>query len=448
MSTASRNSSNDPSDDVAVGAVESLTHDARGVARIRGKTTFIEGALPGEQVRFRYRRKHSRYDSGIAIEILRANADRVAPACRYYGTCGGCTLQHLAPPAQVSAKQRLLAETLERIGRVQPLAWSAPIEGPTQAYRRRARLGVRFVPSKGGVLVGFRERRQSYIAPLDDCLTLDARLARLLTPLREIVGSLSRPDRLPQIELAAGDDACAAVFRHLDRLTDTDLVRLREFSEAHRLAVYLQPDRSETIEPFWPVPAPVLRYALPDFGLQLAFGPNEFVQANAEVNRALVGRAVEWLDLSATDVVADLFCGVGNFTLAAARRAARVLGFEADRALVERGRANAGANGVANVEFHTADLYDSDVVARLFSGLKADKLLLDPPRAGAMDVIKAIPASGGPRRIVYVSCDPATLARDSQYLVHVLGYRLELAGIADMFPHTSHIESIALYTRP
>lgn len=432
--------------DTAVASIESLTHDARGVARIDGKTTFIEGALPGERVRFRYHNKRPRYDTGAVLEVLEPSPDRIPPPCPHYGVCGGCSLQHLAAPAQVRAKQRVLAETLAHVGRVEPTRWLDPIEGPSRHYRRRARLGVRYVPKKGGVLVGFRERRRSFITPLDDCLTLDARLAALLPGLRDLVSRLSRPDRLPQVEVSAGDDACAAVFRHLDTLTSADVENIRAFAECSGLAVYLQPGALDTVHALWPpLPAP-LAYRLADFDVQLQFAPTDFVQVNGVVNRELVTRVLALLEPSPEDQVLDLFCGLGNFTLPIARRTARVAGVEADAGLIERARANASLNGIGNVEFRVGNLF-AEAAADVFSGTRWDRLLLDPPRAGAIEVIKALPPHA-PERIVYVSCNPATLARDSEYLVHVLGYRLEAAGIADMFPHTSHVESIALYVRP
>lgn len=434
-----------PRGDTAIASVESLTHDARGVARINGKTTFIEGALPGERVRFRYHNKKPRYDIGGVLEVLEPSAERVTPGCSSYGVCGGCSLQHLSASAQVVAKQQILAETLEHVGRVQPARWLPPIQGPDRGYRRRARLGARLVPKKGGVLVGFRERRRSFITPLEDCLTLEPRLAALLVPLRDLIAGLSRPDRVPQVEVSAGDTSVAAVFRHLESLTSADLDRLRAFAQAQRVTVYLQSGGVETIQPLWPLPAPELSYALPDHDVQLGFNPVDFIQVNNAVNGLLIDQAIALLDLQPTDRVVDLFCGLGNFTLALARRAGRVVGYEADAGLVERARGNARRNGLSNADFRAGNLYEpGDCDAWIAE--RPDKLLLDPPRAGAIEVIKAISADG-PNRIVYVSCNPATLARDSEYLVHVLGYRLEAAGIADMFPHTSHVESIALFVR-
>jgi 23S rRNA (uracil1939-C5)-methyltransferase len=432
-------------DTAAVADIESLTHEAQGVARIDGKATFIEGALPGERVRFRYYNKRPRFDTGAVLEVVTPSPDRVPPPCLHFGVCGGCSLQHLAPAAQVRAKQQVLAETLQHIGRVQPGEWLLPLEGPASGYRRRARLGVRLVPKKGGVLVGFRERRRSFITPLTQCVTLDARLAALLPALRELIAGLSCPDRVPQVEVAAGDDVVALVFRHLNPLTPADLDGMRAFAQAHAVSLYLQPGSPDTIHSLWPQLPPTLMYALPAFDLRLAFTPVDFIQVNAQVNRALVQRVIDLLDIQPGERVLDLFCGLGNFTLAAARQAAYVVGMEGDAGLVERGRGNAALNHVKNVEFRAANLYDT-TTPMPWADERYDKLLLDPPRAGAMEVIKALPTSG-PERIVYVSCNPATLARDSEYLVHVLGYKLIAAGVADMFPHTSHVESIALFTR-
>jgi 23S rRNA (uracil1939-C5)-methyltransferase len=430
--------------DTAIAVVESLTHDARGVARIEGKATFIEGALPGERVRFRYHNKLPRFDTGEILEVLEPSADRVAPPCRYFGACGGCSLQHLAPEAQVRAKQQVLADALDHVGRVRPDRWLPPIIGPALGYRRRARFGVRHVPSKGGVLVGFRERRNSYITPLQTCLTLDPRLALLLAPLRSVVSALSRPDCIPQIEVVAGDEALAIVVRHLERLSADDGELLRDFARAHGITVYVQPGGTETIAALWPLSPAALSYALPEFNLRLIFAPSDFIQVNTAVNRSLVAHAVALLQLQPTDRVLDLFCGLGNFTLAAARRSGQVLGIEVEAGLIERARTNATLNRLENAEFRTENLYDAHPGS--WARERFEKVLLDPPRAGAMEAIKAF-STVSPARIVYVSCDPATLARDSAYLVTVLGYRLEAAGIADMFPHTSHVESIALFTR-
>lgn len=432
--------------DRAVATIESLTHDARGVARINGKTTFIEGALPGERVRFRYHNKRPRFDTGATIEVLEPSPDRVTPPCGYYGACGGCSLQHFSAGAQVLAKQRVLAQTLEHVGRVQPARWLPPIGSGAIGYRRRARLGVRLVPKKGGIIIGFRERRHSFITPLESCVTLEPGLTALLVPLKEVIGKLSCADRLPQVEVSAGDSGRAAVFRHLLPLNAADIEHLRAFARAYDVITYLQPGGTDTIHPLWPLPAPDLVYRLPEFQVCLAFAPADFIQVNSTVNRALVSQAVALLEPTPGDRVLDLFCGLGNFTLPLARRAERVLGLEAESGLVARARANAARNGIANAEFQAANLYDEGGLGALQSE-PWTKLLLDPPRAGAMEVVKAL-SKEGPARIVYVSCNPATLARDGDYLVHILGYRLETAGVADMFPHTSHVESLALFVRP
>ena len=436
-----------PRGDVAIADVESLNYDGRGVARIDGKVTFIEGALPGERVQFRYHNKRPSFDTGAVQAVLSASPDRVSPPCPHFGVCGGCSLQHLAPAAQIAALQHVLAETLAHVGRVQPERWLAPLAGPAHGYRRRARLGVRNVPKKGGVLVGFREKRRSFITPLDTCVTLDARVNDLLPALRELIAGLSIPDRLPQIEVACGDDVVTLVFRHLRPLTEADRERLTTFAHTHAVQVYLQAEGPESATPLAPSSPRTLQYRLPEYDVTLSFQPTDFIQVNGAVNRQLVRQALTLLDLKPSDRVLDLFCGLGNFTLAAARTAARVIGMEAEAGLVERARGNAAANGIANAEFTVADLYAANLLLPRFTEEGAPfKLLLDPPRAGAIEVLKCL-APQQPQRVVYVSCNPATLARDAEYLVNAAGYRFEAAGVADMFPHTSHVESIALFTR-
>lgn len=425
--------------------IESLTDDGRGVARVAGKVVFVEGALPGEEVWLRYRKRRRHYDTAVVVEVLRPSPDRVVPPCPHYGSCGGCALQHLAPEAQVRVKQQILAEQLRRLGGVEPERWLAPVTGPAWGYRRRARLGVRFVPKKGGVLVGFRERAHSFITGLETCPVLEPRLSSLLPALRALIADLSCPDRIPQIEVAAGDAAAALVFRHLVPLREADLERLRAFAERNRIQVYLQPAGPDSVQPLWPERPEPLEYALEEFGLRLQFRPTDFIQVNAAINRRLVHQAVEWLEPGPQEAVLDLFCGLGNFTLPLARRAGRVLGLEADAALVDGARNNAVLNGITNAEFSPADLY-SEGLGAWWGDFRFDKLLIDPPRSGAMEAIKRLPEPG-PARIVYVSCYPATLARDSRYLVAVRGYRLAAAGVLDMFPHTRHVESMAVFIR-
>jgi 23S rRNA (uracil1939-C5)-methyltransferase len=435
-----------PSGDTGIATIESLNHDGRGVARISGKVTFVEGALPGEEVRFHYFNKHPSYDNGEMLEVLRPSPDRVNPPCPHFGVCGGCSLQHLRPEAQILAKQRVLADTLSHIGRVEPESWLPPLTGPVEHYRRRARLGVRRVPTRGGVLIGFREKRRSFISPLQSCLVLDRKTSELLPELKRLITGLSRPDRIPQIEVAAADNALAFVFRHLVPLIGTDRERLRDFARYHDVHVQLQagaPDSIETLEPASPVP---LNYALPEFGVTLEFGPSDFIQVNGEMNRRIVHQALTLLELTPDDRVLDLFCGLGNFTLPLARTCARVLGIEGEGGMVAAARANAASNGLANVEFRSANLF-GETGPLPWDGFRFDKLLLDPPRSGAIEAVKRL-SEPLPARIVYVSCNPATLARDSDYLVNVLGYRLVSAGVMDMFPHTSHVESMALFVRP
>lgn len=433
-----------PSTGVAV--IERLSHDGRGVARVDGKVVFIDDALPGERVRFRYARRHRRYDTGALLEVVAPAPERVAvPPCPHFGTCGGCSLQHLQPEAQIAAKEAVLREQLERIGKVEPARWFAPLTGPVWGYRRKARLGVRVVPKKGGVLVGFRERRHSFITPLAECKTLDPRFARLLPTLPELIGGLSCPDRLPQIELAAGDGDAALVFRHLDPLTDGDRERLAAFGEGEGVQVHLQPGGPESVHPLWPDSPPPLSYDLPVYDLRFCFGPTDFTQVNAEVNRRMVDQAIALLALARGDRLADLYCGIGNFTLPAARRGAQALGIEGGPALLRRAGENAERNDIGNVRFRQADLEDEGLSIP-WQDFAIDKLLLDPPRSGAMKALKRLGAQR-PARIVYVSCYPATLARDAEYLVRVLGYRLQGAGVVDMFPQTSHMESMALFVR-
>ena len=432
--------------ETAIAFVDKLNYDGSGVARVNGKVTFIEGALPGERVLFGYEKRRKSYDAGRAIEIIAASPDRVLnPPCPYFGTCGGCALQHFQSDAQISAKEQVLRESLEHIGKVRPENWVAPLRGPAWGYRRKARLGVRHVPKKGGILVGFREHKRSFITPLADCKILDPRFARLLPILPGLIAQLSRPNRIPQIEVAAGDHEAALVFRHLDPLTPQDHERLRRFGQDHTVQIHLQPGGLESVHPLWPEQPPSLAYRLPEHDVEIQFTPTDFTQVNADVNRRMVGQALDWLDPQPNERILDLFCGVGNFTLPLARRSLSVVALEWDAALLERARANAARNSITNVEFRRADL-DAEASRAPWDDNRFDKLLLDPPRSGAIEAIKRLPADG-PQRIVYVSCNPATLARDSDYLVHALGYRLMRACVMDMFPHTAHAESMALFVR-
>jgi 23S rRNA (uracil1939-C5)-methyltransferase len=371
----------------------------------------------------------------------------VTPRCRWFGICGGCSHQHLDESAQVATKQRVLEDCFTHVGKVKPETLLSPIHGPTWGYRRRARLSVRNVPKKGGVLVGFHERRSSYVADMGGCEVLPERISLLLPQLRTLVEGLTIRDRLPQIELAAGDDVDVLVLRVLEPPSQEDEIRLRAFADTHRIQFWLQPKGPDTATPFHPLDAPELNYRLAEFNLVMPFRPTEFTQVNQDINAMLVRRAMRLLDPRPGERIADFFCGLGNFTLPIARRGASVLGIEGAAGLVARGRENAVRNGLAErVDYQVADLFQ--MTPERYADLGVfDKLLIDPPRDGAIELVKSLPDTGAPHRIVYVSCSPATLARDAAVLVHQKGYRLSAAGVANMFPHTAHVESIALFER-
>lgn len=427
--------------------IESLDHEGRGVAHLDGKTIFVEGALPGELVTYSSYRKKPSFEQAQVGEILRASPLRVTPQCRWFGICGGCSHQHLDESAQVAVKQRVLEDCFTHIGKVTPETMLPPIHGQTWGYRTRARLSVRNVAKKGGVLVGFHERKSSYVADMTSCEVLPERISRLLPRLRELVGGLSINNRLPQIELAAGEAVDVLVLRIMEPLTEEDEARLRAFADEHRVQFWLQTKGPDTAQPFYPLDAPELAYSLPEFDLVMPFRPTEFTQVNHGINRMLIRRAMRLLDVQPGERIADFFCGLGNFSLPIARRGARVVGIEGSQGLVARALENAGRNGLGErVEFHVADLFQMTPEAYGELG-EFDKLLIDPPRDGAMELVKSLPDAGVPRRIVYVSCSPSTLARDASVLVYQKGYRLVTAGVANMFPHTAHVESIALFER-
>ena len=430
-----------------VASIESIDHEGVGVAHVDGKVTFIDGGVTGELVAFSRRRSRGNFDLGSVTQVLRESAQRVKPHCEWFGTCGGCAMQHVEPAAQVAAKQRVLEDNLARIGKVPVDSILPPVMGPSWGYRNRARLSVHYVAKKGGVLVGFHERRSSYVADVTSCEVLPPHVSKLIPELRALFTSMQGRDRMPQIELAVGEDVTVLVLRHLEPIAEEDARKLREFADCHGIQWWLQPKGPETAHPFHPTDSPPLDYALPEFGLRLRYGPTEFTQVNAAVNRVLVKRAVDLLDPQPGERVADLFCGLGNFSLALARRGAQVTGMEGSPSLIRRAQENAVLNGLeANTEFVAHDLY-ADAPGALARLGPVDKLLIDPPRDGAMEICKAIDADNGPTRIVYVSCSPATLARDAGVLVNVKGYRLACAGVVNMFPHTGHVESIALFRK-
>jgi len=426
--------------------VESLDHEGRGVAHVEGKAIFIEGALPGEEVAYTSFRRKPTFENAKADAILTASSQRVMPKCPHFGVCGGCSMQPLEPLAQTAAKQRVLEDAFWHIARLKPETILPPIIGPAWGYRRRARLTVRKVEKKGGVLVGFHEKRSSYVAVMDSCAVLPAPTSALLPELKRLVGALSIPDRIPQIEVAAGDTPTALVFRILEPLTAADEVKLRAFADAHGVHIYLQTGGPDTATIFHPPQAPWPAYRLPDFGVEVRFRPTDFTQVNHDLNRVLVRKALGLLQVQAGESVADMFCGLGNFTLPLARLGARVVGVEGSAPLIARAKENAVANGLADrIDYHVANLFEV-TPAQLAGWGRFDKMLIDPPREGAVELVKSL-GEEAPRRIVYVSCNPATLARDAAVLVHEQGYRLAAAGIANMFPHTSHVESIALFER-
>jgi 23S rRNA (uracil1939-C5)-methyltransferase len=421
--------------------IDALDAAGRGVARNAGKVVFVEGALAGEQVEARLLEAKPKFDRARVTAILRPSASRRAPRCPHFGVCGGCATQHVDGRTQVAAKQRWLEDNLARIGKVKADAMLPPIYGEEWGYRHRARLSVRFVEGKGGALVGFRERKSTHVADMQGCDVLPPKVSALIPELRSLIGKLSIRDRVPQVEIAMGDRATVLLFRHLLPFSQDDNALLREFADTQAVRVWLQPAGPETVAPFHPATHDALFYDLPEFGVRIAFQPADFTQVNPAVNRLLVSRAVRLLDPQPGERVADLFCGIGNFSLPLASRGAQVIGFEDSALLVERARRNAAANGLV-AQFEVADLFKPNLG---YYG-RFDKFLLDPPREGAISLVRSLP-DGWPRRIVYISCDPATLARDADILVHHKGFQLSAAGVVNMFPHTAHVESIALFDR-
>jgi 23S rRNA (uracil1939-C5)-methyltransferase len=429
--------------------VVGLTHDGQGIVR-SGKTVFVAGALPGETVSFERIRKHRQHDDGRLLEVLRPAAERVTPRCAHFGVCGGCALQHLAPEAQVAMKEQELRDNLERVAHVECRTWLPALRGPVWGYRRRARLGAKYVPKKGKVVVGFRERLAPYVADVTQCEVLAAPVGALVEALSQVLGSLDIRQHVPQIEVAVADNATALVLRVLQTPTAQDRAKLHDFAARHALRLYLQSGGLESVAELavGEVTASPLNYALPAFDLTLEFVPTDFVQVNGGVNQGLVARALELLCPSAQSRVLDLYCGLGNFTLALARTAAHVVGVEGESGLVERARHNARRNGLANVEFHVADLSKPAELPQGWLHGRYTHVLLDPPRVGAAPEMLSAIAGLAPERVLYVSCHPGSLARDLGILVHQHGFILESAGVVDMFPHTAHLESMALLRRP
>ena len=424
--------------------VVDLSHEGRGVAKLDGKAVFVPDALPGERVILRRVGRMRNFDEAVLVQVLRASPDRVPAECPHFGLCGGCALQHLAPSAQLVFKQSQLLESLGRIGGVEPASVLEPLTGPVWAYRRRARLGIKLVPRKGRVLVGFRERSAPYVADMHECRVLAPPAGLLIDPLAALVASLSIAARVPQAEVAVADGVCAIVLRVLDPPTEADLDLLHGFESGHAVRFYLQPGGVESVQPLQPG-APPLGYSLPSFGLDFEFEPTDFVQVNGELNERMVSRAVELLAPGPGHDVLDLFCGLGNFSLPLATRAREVVGIEGDVGLVARAARNAARNSIANASFHVADLFAGSSDAP-WARRPYDRVLLDPPRAGAREILPVVERCGA-ARVVYISCHPGSLARDAGILVREHGFRLAAAGVMDMFPHTTHVEAVAVFDR-
>ena len=424
--------------------ITDLSHDGRGVARIDGKTVFVAGALPGERACVRVAARHRNFDEARVESLLTRSAERIEPRCPHFGTCGGCALQHLTAPAQIAAKQRVLAENFERIGKVAPERWLDPLTDAPWGYRRKGRLSVKWVAKKNKALVGFREDNPRFVADLSVCHTLLPEVGQRIAALGELVTSLEAKQGIAQIEIAAGDATVALVFRHLQPLSESDAAKLVAFGKAHDLAILLQPGGPDSVHALWPEQMR-LSFRIDEADVEIAFQPLDFVQVNANMNRRMVARALELLDPRLEDRVLDLFCGLGNFALPIARRARTVVGVEGEAGLVARARENAAANGIGNTEFAAADLA-ADQRGAPWATRDYDKILLDPPRSGAAAVLEYLPRKSV-RRVVYVSCHPGSLARDAGTLVRAHGFTLTAAGVMDMFPHTAHVESIALFER-
>ena len=423
--------------------IDSMSQDGRGIAHIDGRAVHIHGVLPNEKVLFTYTRRRRRFDMGVLTELLEPSPERVQPKCPHFGVCGGCSLQHQAPKAQIATKQQTLLQALQQTG-VKPAKLLTPLlaESPW-GYRRKARLGAKYVVKKGRVLVGFRERNSSFVADMNSCEVLHPKISRLIPPLTLLIGGLTIRDRLPQIEVAMGDERCILIFRHLKPLSTQDSMALLEFSERFDVGIYTQAAGPDSVQPLTGVEED-LSYRLPAHDLLIHFQPGDFTQVNSDLNRLMVDQALQLLDPQPTDRILDLFCGLGNFTLPIANHCHAVVGIEGDANLVRRAEENARLNHIQNSSYYSQDLHSPDAWNWLPG--RFDKALLDPPRSGALEVLDRLP-SLGVERIVYVSCNPLTLARDAAQLVNQHAYRLQYAGVMDMFPHTTHVESIALFLR-
>lgn len=433
--------------DPVITTIDNLSHDGRGIAHVNGKTTFIRGALSQEVVSFQYTNQQSRFDEGKVLEIIEASPQRVTPRCPHFGVCGGCNLQHLDPDAQIALKQETLLNHFTHIGKVQPENIVPPLQAEPWGYRRKARLGVKYVIKKQAVLVGFHEQQSRFLAELTRCDVLHPRIGERIMALRELITQLEGKEQIAQIEVAVDDEHAALIFRNLAPLSHADQQILSQFAQANQLFFYLQPGGMKTITPLYPenLPLASLSYHLPNEELSFSFTPYDFTQVNVAINQQMVQQALTWLAPQPSDRILDLFCGLGNFTLPLAKRAAKVIGVEGDANLLNRAEMNAKQQNIENIHYHIADLTKPDYNMPWMKS-RYNKVLLDPPRSGALEIIQAL-SFVDTQRIVYISCNPATLARDAGELVHQKGFRLVQAGVMDMFPHTAHVESMALFVR-
>lgn len=424
--------------------IEDLSHDGRGVAKWNDKVVFVQNALPGEVVMAKLNRKTRNYNEALATEVLTASPDRVEPACEFYTVCNGCSMMHLKEEKQIEFKFNTLRNNFKKISHLEPQQWLAPLTDTHWHYRRRARLSVKWVTAKDKMLVGFREKNGRFVAEMNDCQVLEKPLAQLLQPMAELFAQTSIKAFIPQVECSLGDGVMSIIIRHMKPLSSADLMLFKQFSEQHQLQIFLQSKGPETVMPLAEYKRP-LAFALPDYGLTYEFLPNDFIQVNRHMNEKMIQQALQAMDLQPTDQVLDLFCGLGNFTLPMGQTAATVVGVEGDAQLVDRARHNATLNELDHVQFYQADLTQDHQNSEWFQK-PYTKVLIDPPRSGAWEILPLI-AQTSAKTLVYVSCHPASLARDTDRLVNELGFTLQTAGVMDMFPHTSHVESMAIFTR-
>jgi 23S rRNA (uracil1939-C5)-methyltransferase len=427
--------------------ITALSAEGRGIAHVDARAVFVAQALPGERVSFKYTRITEKVGEARALEIIQSpSPDRVAPRCSVFDVCGGCSLQHMSSVAQIELKQNTLLQHLQHMGKVKPLAILPPLLGPVWQYRHKARLGVRYVAKMDKVLVGFRQNNSAFITETERCEILHASVAEIIGPLAACINQLELREQIPQVEVAVGDAQSALVFRHMAAMNQSDRTILSDFCQQHGLTAWLQAGKPDELEALWPENPEPLYYDLPEFDLRIEFEPADFTQINTDINRHMLSRVIELLQIEAEHHVLDLFCGLGNFSLPLAKQCAQVTAVEGSKEMVEKARRNAERNNIDNIEFIHANLYDEDLFAAAWMKQKFARILLDPPRSGALQILPMLKKMQA-GRIVYVSCHPATLARDAGVLVNELGYKLVSAGVMDMFPHTAHVESIAVFDK-